>query len=160
MSEALQTSAVRRVNQDKTESKFNFRAVTCVHELEFFNKAQGTARFNISNSFLREGENVVRLTSLAGGSDISIVDYIRISYPHRYVADNNLLRLTAPGGQQIKIDGFTSRSIRVFDVTDPNMPEELVGEIQQTLSGYSIGFASEREGNRRLIAFGGDPLAA
>ncbi|HXI93985.1 MAG TPA: hypothetical protein VNO24_28695, partial [Blastocatellia bacterium] len=117
-------------------------------DLTFHDQAQGAAKFAVANSILREGANVVQLTSLSGESDISLVDYLRVSYQHSYTADNDALKLTATGNQLVTIDGFTSKSVRVFDVTDSHSPEELLGEVKEQKSGYALTFASPGQGQR------------
>jgi hypothetical protein len=126
-----------------------------IGEVVFNGQSQGVSRFKMSHSLLREGPNVVRLTPLAGASDVSLVDYVRVSYQHSYSADSDLLKLTAAGKEQITVDGFTSKSIRVFDVTDANSPEELPGQVTQQKTDYSVTFASAAEGQRVLLAFAG-----
>lgn len=99
------------------------------------------------------GPNAVRLTRAGGPSDVSLVDFIRISYQHAYVADNNFLKLTAPGLQQITIDGFTPDRVRVVDVTDATSLQELIGAIENRKDGYAISIAAPEEGERSLLAF-------
>jgi Peptidase family C25/Concanavalin A-like lectin/glucanases superfamily len=124
-----------------------------VGELTFHGQAQGSARFAVANAILREGANIVQLTPLSGESDISLVDYLRVSYQHSYTADNDALKLTATGNQVVTIDGFTSKSVRVFDVTESNSPEELLGQVKQQKSGYAVMVAAPGQGQRELIAF-------
>jgi hypothetical protein len=99
--------------------------------INFSGQALGTQTFSLSQSALSEGANNVRLVALGGGADISLVGTLRITYWHKYAADSNQLRCTVQGGQRVALTGFTSTSIRVMDVTNPNSPQELLG----TLSG-------------------------
>ena len=59
--------------------------------------------------------------------DMSLIDSIRFTYWHTYRADDDALRFTAQGGEQVSIDGFSNPSIRVFDITDPNAVVEVLG---------------------------------
>jgi hypothetical protein len=122
-----------------------------VGELTFHDQSEGLAKFAVDHSILQEGGNSVRLTGLAGESDISLVDYLRVSYQHLLTADNDALRLTATGKQRITVDGLSGESIRVFDVTDPDSPEEILGQIEQQKTGYAVTFASPGEGERELL---------
>ena len=122
-----------------------------VGEVVFNGQCQSTTQINVAHSMLREGNNVVRLTSFAGASDVSLVDYLRISYSHSYTADNDALRLTAPGLQRIDIEGFTSDSIRVVDVTSAS--QEVIGVISKQKAGYAVSFAAPEGGERSLLAF-------
>jgi hypothetical protein len=119
--------------------------------LDFAGQSQGVASFTLPHSLVREGTNTVRLTPLAGQSDVSLVDYVRISYQHSYTAEKNVLKLTALGHQQITVDGFTTSSIRVFDVTDPNSPQEILGSIDRRTDGYAITLATTETGDRSLL---------
>jgi hypothetical protein len=122
-------------------------------ELSFDGQAQGQTKFSVSQSQLREGDNTIRLVAQGGPGDVSLVDYLRISYWHGFAADDNALRLTAPGGQATTVSGFTSAAVRVFDVTNADRVEELAAKVeQQKGGGYSATFASPRSGERRLLA--------
>ena len=121
--------------------------------LDFYGQSQGVARFSLANLLLRQGQNIVRLTTLGGPSDVSLVDYIRISYQHSYTADNDALKLAVPGAQPVTIDGFHSDSIRLIDVTDRTAPYEIIGAIEKGSEGYAISFSVPEAGERSLLAF-------
>jgi len=87
--------------------------------------------------------------------DVSLIDYIRLTYWHTYMADNNALRLTAVGGQPVVVGGFGSSAVRVVDITDPQMVQEVVGQVQQQGSGYTLQFVVPGSGSRTLLAFSG-----
>jgi len=101
---------------------------------------------------LREGINSVTLSALGSG-DISLVGSVRITYQHSFNADDDSLRFIAPGNQQVRIAGFSSASIRVMDITDPDAPAEVEGRVEEEKPGYAITVASPGAGNRTLIAF-------
>jgi hypothetical protein len=121
-------------------------------EISFAAQSRSVATFSVPHSLLREGSNTVRLVAIGGTADISLVDYVRISYQHTFLADNDSLKFTATGNHSLTIGGFTSKSIRVFDVTNSSAPRELTGEVSQGDSGYSVTFASPEPGNRALLA--------
>jgi peptidase C25-like protein len=119
----------------------------------FNGQEQGAGTFSISGAVLREGQNSVRLTSLGGPGDVSLVDTIRISYQHSYTADDDVLRCSAPANQPVTISGFGLPSIRVIDVTQPDQPLEVLGTIRKQPDGYSISVAARQLGERQLMAF-------
>lgn len=121
-------------------------------ELFFDSQSPGLATFTVAPSQLREGHNTVRLVAQGGPSDVSIVDTIRISYAHSFAADDNALRLLATGGQAVTVSGFTSATIRVFDVTDPDVVTELAAKVEKQKSGYAVTATSPQMGERRLLA--------
>lgn len=90
--------------------------------------AQGTATIKFPANNLREGENTIRLTANNSG-DVSLVDFVRLTYPRRLQAENNALALTADGERETTVRGFTTANVRIFDVTDANAPFELAARI-------------------------------
>ncbi|HSO75940.1 MAG TPA: C25 family cysteine peptidase, partial [Blastocatellia bacterium] len=125
-------------------------------ELGFDGQVSGESRFALPQSWFREGQNVIRLTPLAGASDVSLVDYIRITYWHAYTAESNSLRFTAAGKQIVTVDGFSNSQVRVFDVTDSNSIQELLGTIKKGSSGFNLTIAVQGLGQRTLLAMTGD----
>ena len=125
-------------------------------ELSFEGQVQGVTRFALPQPLLKEGENVLRLTSLAGPSDVSLVDFIRITYWHVFTADNNSLRFTAAGKQVVTIDGFTNSQVRMFDVTDPNAIQEVLGTVRKGSSGFGITITVPGSGQRTMLAMTSD----
>ena len=71
----------------------------------------------------------MRLVSLIGGADISLVDKVRISYWHTYQADSDQLRFTAQGGQRVTLNGFTDSATQIVDLTNPNAPQLLAATV-------------------------------
>ncbi|HKA22599.1 MAG TPA: C25 family cysteine peptidase [Blastocatellia bacterium] len=124
---------------------------TWVGEVTFDGQSEGAAQVHVAQSLLREGDNIVRLSPLGGQSDVSLVNYVQVSYQHSFRADGNSLKLTAQGREQISVDGFTTKMIRVFDVTDSNSPQELIAEVGQTKNGYSLSFSPSGDGLRTLL---------
>jgi hypothetical protein len=124
--------------------------------LVFTGQSRGVASLSVSASLLKEGANVVRLISQAGQSDVSLVDYIRLTYQHKYVADNNVLRLNADGRRQVTISGFSNDQVRVIDVTNPSAVQEVIGTIQRQKDGYSVTLTVPGNNSHTLLAFTND----
>jgi endonuclease/exonuclease/phosphatase family metal-dependent hydrolase len=114
------------------------------------------ARLPIAQALLREGENVVNLTAQAGDADVSLSDYTRVTYQHSFTADNNALRLSAASKQQVTIDGFTANAIRVFDVTDADAVQEIIGVVKPQKNGYGVTVTVPGSGSRTLLAITND----
>jgi hypothetical protein len=74
--------------------------------------------FNIPIAQLNNGANTIRFI-LPSGPDVSIVDYVKITYPHLFRADTGGLRFTLRGNQSVTVDGFATPSVRLIDYTDP-----------------------------------------
>lgn len=123
-----------------------------IGEIVFNGQEEGTGKFSLQNSLLKEGQNIFRLIAQNEQSDISLVDHIRLSYPHLLKADEDFLKFKIDDRQQVTIGGFTSKAIRVFDVTNANAVQELSGEILQQAEGYAISVAAEGYGQHNLLA--------
>ncbi len=143
--------ALQGVTQSAHRVQVEINGVT-LGEVNFNLQNQGLARFNFPLSALKDGTNSVRLTPVGGSADISLIDYLRLTYQHRFIADNNQLKLSAAGKQAVSIDGFTNSSIRVFDVTDANATQEITGSLKQTPQGYAISFTTPGSGERKMMA--------
>jgi hypothetical protein len=118
-------------------------------------------RITVSRDLLRDGDNVITLVAEGGPTDISLVDYLRLTYSHRYTADQNSLTMTVEESASARsqtINGFSSAAIRVIDITDESAPQELSGRIEaQASGGFAVTVGLEpRSGPRTLLAFAED----
>jgi predicted outer membrane repeat protein len=129
---------------------------TFAGELLFDGQTQGQASLSLAQSHLREGSNVIRFVPQGGPADVSLVDYTRISYWHKFVADDNALRLTVDGRLQTTVSGFSNAAVRVFDVTDADSIEEIAAKVESISGVFSATFASPRTGQRKLLAISDD----
>ena len=98
---------------------------------------QGTLKMAIPAGLLLNGSNTVTLTSQNGEYDTSLVDYIRITYPHSYSADSNALKFTGRGGDELVITNFDSVP-EVLDITDPIRPVMLTPQTESKNPKYGI----------------------
>ncbi|MEP6902350.1 MAG: C25 family cysteine peptidase [Actinomycetota bacterium] len=120
----------------------------------FYDRIEWTA--NIPLAGLVEGVNTVTLQGVGGSSDINITEAVRISYPRRLKAQNNHLDFSVNGGQSVKLKGFTSQRVRVFDVTNPIQVIEYAPSSQLETDGtYSVTVASAASA-RVMLAQGED----
>ena len=143
----------------------NYNHVTSVtlngHELgpiRFTGMVRNVTDVTIPTSYLVEGDNLLTFTAINGGDDVSVVETVSITYPHAYRADQNALALTAPALSGITIGGFTSASVRVYDLTDPANPLTVASTVTTASDGTkSVTFtAPGTTGTRTLFAVGND----
>jgi len=133
---------------------------TFAGEIPFNGQELRVSSFAVPVSLLKEGDNEVRLAAQGGPLDISLIDYIRISYPHTFSAEADQLRFPATAGVAVTVDGFSSSAIRVFDVTNQDQVQQLVGKVEQQKSGYAVTVAPAEKGDRTLLAIGGQIAGA
>lgn len=95
--------------------------------------------FAIPIAQLQSGNNSLVFTRTSvGPPDASIVDYIRLTYPHKFIADANSLKFNLRGTQTLQVDGFTSPSVRLIDYTDPLNVSIRRAASETSASGYKI----------------------
>ncbi|HSO75032.1 MAG TPA: C25 family cysteine peptidase, partial [Blastocatellia bacterium] len=122
-----------------------------IGQVNFERQEGGIKSFPVAHSMLAEGENVVRLTGQNGSGDVSLVDYIRVTYQHTFNAEGNELRFTARPGQPISVGGFDDAQIRVFDVTEPDSVQELIGTVTGRASNFAVGITPPGKGPARTL---------
>jgi hypothetical protein len=110
-------------------------------------------RFPLFQAGLVEGENVVTLAGQGVPLDVSLVDSIRLTDWRTYTAEEDVLKFTSVGGSNLSINGFSSSSIRVVDITDLQNLKEVGGTVQGEGGGYSIRLLVPGQGQRTLLAF-------
>jgi len=112
-------------------------------------------KISLPESSLEEGDNNVTFTA-QNSSDVSLFDYIKVTYAHTYSAVNNNLFTSVPGMTPVTIGGFTSNRIRVIDVAIPSQPVEIEGTITGGKGNYSIGLGPAKQ--RDLLMFTPDQM--
>lgn len=96
--------------------------------------------FNIPASQLINGANTVKfvVTQPQSGSDLSIVDYVKLTYPHAFNTDSGSLKFSLRGSQSRTVDGFASPLVRLIDYTDPFNVIVAKPDSEPTAAGYAI----------------------
>lgn len=121
--------------------------------INFIGQARHVATFNLSVRTLLEGINEIRLFSIAGGSDISLIESVRLRYPRRYIAESDVLSFSLPEGRAAFINGFTTPNIRVFEVGGPVAgARELLVNVQRSGTGFGFAFQGEAGGSYLALA--------
>jgi hypothetical protein len=123
-------------------------------EMRFDSTAREVMSIALPQSSLLEGENIVSLVAEGGEADVSAVDYIRLTYWHTYTAEQDSLRFSSSAGREVVINGFTSSSIRVADITNPRQVQEVTGGLVEPDGlNYTLRFRMRGSGKRTLLAF-------
>jgi hypothetical protein len=125
-----------------------------VGEVSFSDQSQGRFQAEIPVSVLQAGENLISFIAQGGEMDISLLDYIQLTYWRAYRAHENALKLTTQGGRQVSVGGFSHPQVQVVDITDPLSVVEVEGKVKAQGSGYAITFRAPGSGARTLLAIG------
>ncbi|MBZ5689567.1 MAG: DUF11 domain-containing protein [Acidobacteriia bacterium] len=110
---------------------------TSLGDVTFIGQDKGKLTFDVPPGVLRPWGNTITLTAQNGDYDTSLVDYIRITYPHRYVADSDHLKFTGRAGDEITVSNFATPPV-VLDITDPNRPVQLTPHVTSQDGKYQI----------------------
>jgi hypothetical protein len=112
-----------------------------------------TQTFAFPVSWLVEGTNTVKLIAGGAGHDTTLVDYVRITYPHSFRPDNDSLQFSVKSTLAARLDGFTSQNIRVLDISDPANVQLVHPIIEPSGAGFALTIQpSGRTKGRRLVA--------
>jgi uncharacterized repeat protein (TIGR01451 family) len=118
----------------------------------------------LSSSLLAEGTNHLTLKALPNGTPATSQWYLNgfgLDYPRRYLASGGLLEFTANSNAVITVDGFTSSTINVLDVTDPKQPAVVQRlTISPTPAGYCATFAPANPQARYVASQAGTDVPA
>jgi hypothetical protein len=126
--------------------------------VSYLNQTRGVQRLAIPAGVLIEGDNTVTLQGL-GTNDTSVVDYLRLTYQHRYEADNNQLTFTTGTQSGLKITGFTTGQVRVFDITEPGRTFEVAARTASEAGGFAVTLAGRVRGRTLYAVEAGQTLA-
>jgi uncharacterized repeat protein (TIGR01451 family) len=94
-------------------------------DVNFTGQQEGKATFTIPAGVLASGANAITLTAQQGDNDLSVVDYLDLSFTHTFTAESDLLKFTAPAGDSVTVNGFMQPPVRLLDITNPAQPLEL-----------------------------------
>jgi hypothetical protein len=114
--------------------------------LSFANMNNATGTFAVPSACLHNGDNTVEFTSLGGTADVSLVDTLRLTYAHAFVADENALVISVDNGLTRRVQGFTSNNIRIVDITKPDDVIEITQTAKvnsETDGSYSVDLQVE-----------------
>jgi hypothetical protein len=111
---------------------------TPLGDVTFTGQGKGRLRITVPPDLLQDGNNTVTLTAQNGAYDTSLVDHIRIAYPHSYVSESDKLKFTGRAGDEIKVTGFANLPTIVLDITDPDRPVQLTPHVTSKDGKYEL----------------------
>lgn len=110
---------------------------TNIGDVVFTGQDQGTLKMQLPPGVLLPWNNTVTLTAQNGDYDTSLVNYIRITYPHKYAADSDRLKFTGRAGDEIMVTNF-SAAPTVVDITNRNQPVLLSPRVRENNGKYDV----------------------
>lgn len=121
--------------------------------ISFSDQSSTIQTLSFPGAWLVDGDNLIKVVPTSPNIDTSLVDYVRVTYPHSFRADSDALQFMLKSTQSARVDGFTSADLRVVDVTDPSG----VQLVRPIIDGGGSAFAAtvpagERGKARRLVA--------
>jgi Peptidase family C25 len=101
---------------------------------------------------VQSGNNTVTFTKVSTG-EVCIVDYIKLTYRHRFAADSNSLKFNLRGSQTVAIDGFATPLVQLIDYTDPLNVQLSKAAAEVSNAGYAITVptTASRSKDQRLL---------
>jgi uncharacterized repeat protein (TIGR01451 family) len=116
---------------------------TAIGNLTFLGQDKGKFLVNLTPGLLQQGDNTVTLTAQGGEYDISLLQSIRITYPHSYIADSDRLTFTGQPGEELKVTGFSNAPLLVLDITNPDQPVELTPHVTSDATSHPTQYSLE-----------------
>jgi hypothetical protein len=142
--------------------KFNGAAVGTIN---FSHLDHPQVTLDLPAGAVHEGDNTVELTSLGGATDVSLVDVMRLTYAHRYVADSNRLAFSVDNAETKRVNGFTNPDLRVLDISNPDQVVEITPTVMvnpETDGTWSVDLrlqeASFRHVHTLMVFADGQPI--
>jgi uncharacterized repeat protein (TIGR01451 family) len=106
--------------------------------MSFTGQQEGKAAFSIPGGVLANGSNAITLTAQQGDNDLSVVDYIDLSFPHTFTTESDVLRFTAPAGDNVVVSGFAQPPTRLVDITNPAQPLSVAFKTTTQNGSYAL----------------------
>jgi uncharacterized repeat protein (TIGR01451 family) len=129
--------------------------------LTFTGQDEGKISLRVPLHLIHEGANTVTLTAQAGEDDLSLVDYIKLNYPHTYTAESNSLKFTCDAGDRVVVRGFRQPPTRLLDITNPTEPVVLIPRIEGENGTYALqaNVSSSVPGKHTLLAVSDEQIS-
>ena len=106
--------------------------------LSFTGQDEGKISLQVPRNLIHEGANTITLTAQGGEDDLSLVDYIKLTYHHTYTAESDSLKFMGEAGDQIAVRGFQRPPTRLLDITNPAEPLALIPRIRGESGNYTL----------------------
>ena len=110
--------------------------------LTFANREHFSAKLQVPAAWLNAGENAVKL-STPGGSDFSLVDTVRLTYPRTFRASDDALNFSLQAGETATLSGFSTAQLRLLQLRADGPHELLVKGLAQPDGSFGFTLAGD-----------------
>ncbi len=132
-----------------------------LNPVQFADMDRHVARFTVPATWLVNGTNTLEFIAQNGWEDVSVVESVRLTYPHLYRADDGLLAFTVAGGAEVSVAGFANEEVFAVDLTDANDPIRLSVKTSSAGDGSRAATVAAPEGGTRtILVYGASRIAA
>ena len=103
-----------------------------------------SGELTVPTAILLERNNTLKFSTTLS-SDSVLFDQLKITYPRKYVSEQNKLLFFTPGYRRMDVGGFASSNIRVFETTSDGNPQLISGlTVTQNGSDFAVRIPSNR----------------
>src|ERR1044071_939339 len=148
MSEATLEVALQGLTGQAHQVKVSLNGVE-IGVMDFADHEHAVKQVALPQASLIAGNNRLTFVSTNGESDISLIDYVRLTYWRTYRAENDALVFTSQPTTLTAVLGFTTPQLRGFDITDKSAVEQLNVKVVPKGSGYAVRIPGN--GNARTL---------
>jgi hypothetical protein len=92
------------------------------------NTASMDLSYTINSQNLLDGNNVIQLATATSNS-YCMFDRVKVTYPKKYVSVSGRLGFSVPNYKSVKVEGFGSQNVRLFDVSDSSKPSLITNTV-------------------------------
>jgi Peptidase family C25/SdrD B-like domain len=120
--------------------------------VDWSNQINREFEFVIPASTIIDGANSIKLQAVGTSSDYSLVDTVSLQYARRYQAANDKLRFTVAAGQNVRVGGFTTGKIYVYEIQNGRALRGMAVAHEELDGGYGFVLGSATY-DREFVAF-------
>ncbi len=114
-------------------------------EIVYVGIVPASKTFSTKASLVPEGNNTFEFTAVDAPGDVSLLDFVEITYDRLYKADQNTLTFDTRHLHNTRVAGFNTANIRVFDLYYENDPMLILNTtVTPGVSGFDVAIPSGR----------------
>jgi hypothetical protein len=120
------------------------------------NMASMDFSYTLNSQNLLDGNNVIQL-STASSNSYCMFDKVKITYPKKYLSSNGRLAFSVPNYKSVRVEGFGSQNVRLFDVSDSSKPTLISNSVTRA-NGATYDLVIQSNRTRMMYAIADENL--